>query len=976
MGKLTDEMLSWTFDINGKPAMSQLTQLEQKTKSLEKVNAELGKELQIIEAKMKKSPKNAEKLKEQYELLTSKIRDNNKTLRQAKKRMSELRGEVGINGLTINQLNKRYKDLQNKIKNSTPKTTHWRKYRRELKAVEKRLNQLGHGKKRVSKIFSGFKSLLPTLGIGAILMGIKKIGQKAIQVRKIFSKYNAVLKNALGSQNAATKSFKNLQKFAGKTPFQLEELTGAYVKLVNQGFKPTMEEMRKMGDLTAAQGKGFDQLAEAIIDAQQGEFERLKEFGIRAQKHGDKVSFTFKGVKKEVDFTNQSIQDYILSLGDMKGVKGGMDEISKTIGGAISNTGDSIDKFFNKIGASIEPMVVNILGGISSLLDSFSDDDVIKKLEDEGKEVEKLVTLLQDANNTEEQRKEILKKLNAINPLITKGLNAQNIATEKLKDNLSLYNKELRDRIALEKQNTKIDEKQEELNKKQERLYDAQGGAAQLIIKYDKDLALDAEKTLEEKMQETIKHIESNYKLKTWTSNRKGVTHETTTQAGSDAGNLVYYINHIKKYKKEIADLNKELADLDKEKMEIKKALDLVNGNSKGGNKPFDFNAEIKALKKQNKAKIDLINNQYLNEQLSKEEHADALLAQEILYLKRKKDLTLKAGNNISEIEEKFVQKSIQLMEKKKNAAQHIQKLIDDFNNGLSKDEGDFLNNISNDDINIDDEGYTPEDPFSISSDNSTEENINNFENTAFGTESEELAALDALHEAKLIKEEEYEQRRQDIASKWAANRQVIQDTAFNVSGQMLDALSTMYEAQMNRELASAGDNEAKKEAIRKKYAKKQQRVAIGQALIAGAMAVMRIWQGQISGNPIIDAAIKAALTVGQVAMTAAQVAKIKSQQFKKGGKVSVVGADDNKLYNADYKSTDRGYFSKPTLLVSEEGGEFVASNTTVKNPTIRPFLDIIDEKQRNGTVHTLNLFDVMDNINKSTNYKKGGYTW
>ena len=74
--------------------------------------------------------------------------------------------------------------------------------------------------------------------------------------------------------------------------------------------------MRKLGDLASSTGKDFDQLAEAIIDAQTGEFERLKEFGIRASKQGDEVKFTFKEVETQVDFTADSIRDYVLSLGD------------------------------------------------------------------------------------------------------------------------------------------------------------------------------------------------------------------------------------------------------------------------------------------------------------------------------------------------------------------------------------------------------------------------------------------------------------------------------------------------------------------------------------------------------------------------------------------------------------------------------------------------------------------------------------
>lgn len=180
--------------------------------------------------------------------------------------------------------------------------------------------------------------------------GILQIGQDVIKVTGEFQRFEAVLSNTLGSESRAQKALKDIKEFASSTPFAVNELTGAFVKLANQGFIPTTEELRKLGDLSSSVGKGFDQLAEAIIDAQVGEFERLKEFGVRAKKEGDKVTFTFKGLKTQVDFTSESIQKYILSLGDAAGVSGSMEKISATLEGRISNLGDAWDSLMLAIG--------------------------------------------------------------------------------------------------------------------------------------------------------------------------------------------------------------------------------------------------------------------------------------------------------------------------------------------------------------------------------------------------------------------------------------------------------------------------------------------------------------------------------------------------------------------------------------------------------------------------------------------------
>jgi hypothetical protein len=171
-----------------------------------------------------------------------------------------------------------------------------------------------------------------------------------IQVRSEFEKFEAVLTNTLGSSGAAKLALLDIKEMAARTPFSVAELSGAFVKLTNYGLMPSMEAMRQYGDLASSVGKGFDQLAEAVADATTGEFERLKEFGIKASKQGDKVTFTFKEQATTVDFTTKAIENYVKGLGDMRGVSGSMAAISETLGGKVSNLGDKWDSLLNTVG--------------------------------------------------------------------------------------------------------------------------------------------------------------------------------------------------------------------------------------------------------------------------------------------------------------------------------------------------------------------------------------------------------------------------------------------------------------------------------------------------------------------------------------------------------------------------------------------------------------------------------------------------
>lgn len=225
----------------------------------------------------------------------------------------------------------------------------------------------------------GLDNFMNKLGpVGGMIVGAFSVtavlgfGKAVFDVTSNFEKMAAVLKNTLGSGAQASLALENIKEFAKTTPFSVQELTSSFVKLANQGFRPTNDQMRKLGDLASSTGKTFDMLTEAIIDAQVGEFERLKEFGIRAQKAGDQVTFTFKGVETQTKFSNEAIREYITSLGDYEGVAGSAAAVSATLGGKVNNLGDAWDNFLNKVGTLLKPVLQGALEVTADFMDQIN----------------------------------------------------------------------------------------------------------------------------------------------------------------------------------------------------------------------------------------------------------------------------------------------------------------------------------------------------------------------------------------------------------------------------------------------------------------------------------------------------------------------------------------------------------------------------------------------------------------------------
>lgn len=175
-------------------------------------------------------------------------------------------------------------------------------------------------------------------GLGAAFVGL---GATAISSAAKFESMGVSLVTAFqGNEAAAAAAQASITKFAAQTPFQLEEVLTGFLKLKNMGLDPSEKALTSYGDTASAMGKSLNDMVEAVADAATGEFERLKEFGIRSSSEGDKVTFTFQGVKTTVGKNAKEIEDYLIKLGQTK-FAGGMAAQSKTFNGMISTMKDT-----------------------------------------------------------------------------------------------------------------------------------------------------------------------------------------------------------------------------------------------------------------------------------------------------------------------------------------------------------------------------------------------------------------------------------------------------------------------------------------------------------------------------------------------------------------------------------------------------------------------------------------------------------
>ena len=270
----------------------------------------------------------------------------------------------------------------------------------------------------------------------------------------------------------------------------------------------------------------------------------------------------------------------------------------------------------------------------------------------------------------------------------------------------------------------------------------------------------------------------------------------------------------------------------------------------------------------------------------------------------------------------------------------------------------------------------------------------------------EELEHLKSLLQAGFISQQEYEEAVSRLRrEKWKEDFE-------NYKGLFVDAMQSLQQAEIaNVDAKYDAEIEAAKNAgkdttelekkkaneklkIQKKYADVNFAIQAAQIIASTASAIAKTFSelGFPAGIPA--AALMGITGAAQLAAALAERNKVKRMTLsgagssasasgsrvatglESGGSIDVERKQDGKMFHADYDPDRRGFIDKPTVIVGEGGyghsKEWVASNAAVENPTIAPFIDIIDRAQRAGTIRTLDMNKFL--VQQAQGRASGGY--
>lgn len=528
----TIEQAQLRLDVDAKTAIKELAALELQEKELIASKKELQKELATLERSIRKGDEEWGKLAKSLKIiektegktseafkagsialekhrayilgnskafidLSAKIDRNTTEYEQNKVSLKKLREEEAFSLRTTQSLINEKNQLIRAIKNSTFASEEEIKMEQRKNEILRELSMRDEAKNNSG----GFKALLgSTAGLGGMIGTITKligwVGAAiglVVNLREQFdkiwevgterAKLDIVLSTSLNNNVKAVQEAKAIiRKFSADTGQDLEEVTMSFKRMTDIGIVPTYATLTKLSDMAIGSNKRVIDWAEAIADSQQGEHERLKEFGINAQKSGDKIIYTYKGISTAVDNNALAISKYLIGLAEVQGVAGSTAKMADSAESSWSKFKNTLNDWYEIAFKKLTPAIKSINNAMTALIKpNETAKEAFEGQRDKVSQLEKTIPALierYDAlkkiskpnNEQQAQLKDVITRIAEVIPTATTRIdaygNALDINTTKAKQYIEQQKQILKytNRIAIEQAKVELATKTQERN--------------------------------------------------------------------------------------------------------------------------------------------------------------------------------------------------------------------------------------------------------------------------------------------------------------------------------------------------------------------------------------------------------------------------------------------------------------------------------------------------------------------------------
>ena len=204
------------------------------------------------------------------------------------------------------------------------------------------------------------------VGIGAAIIPIAKVGMA-------FEDLQISLNTVFGGIRGGQDAFESVIDFAKTTPFQIEDVTKAFVRLKSAGLEPDIEMLKTFGDAASIAGNATEAFASLVKIASKAtggglgleELEQLETQGIAV----------YPILQKQLGLTRDKIAEFGKSTkGAALVIKALQKGLKETTGGTMSARMENLSTKVSNLEISFKQLALSIFeGGLGDMLKSLTD---------------------------------------------------------------------------------------------------------------------------------------------------------------------------------------------------------------------------------------------------------------------------------------------------------------------------------------------------------------------------------------------------------------------------------------------------------------------------------------------------------------------------------------------------------------------------------------------------------------------------
>lgn len=959
--KLTEDELKWILSVDATKAQQELRALNKDNNKLNASNKELkDKMIELIAAGKKES--------QEYKNLSKEVEKNNTAIDKNKAKIKALEGTMGVGTLTMYQLRKQAKDLQRQLDN-TSQATHpeeWNKLNQNLLNVRSRMDELkAAGKKTEESLGDTIlsKGKLATFFGNMYTKAVEWAGEAIVKVKEFVGEGVKMAGMAQGIERAFNRI---------STPGMLDELRQSTKGMVND--LQLMQAAVKANNFKIP----LDELGTLLRFAQQ-----------RAQETGESVEYLTESIVTGIGRQSPLILDNLgISVVKLREEVAKTGDFAKAVGAIVreelSKSSTSIDTAADKaqqravllqnIQLSIGQRMIGMVESVGSAWTSFLDVinrwvsiPTVEKLREEQRETNILVRSIMAAEGRTEARNLLIQEMQKQYPAFLSNLSTEKLTNEQLAERLREVNGEYENRLRVQVLNDKIlsplqeknrDLIQEEMEgitslnssvdqfgkymssgfiqavrsgevlKMSTKEIDVQlsimrkkGAAGGLVVGIDKTIA-----RLKEIPSE-LKKVEKNIKVTTERISTFGKPKETSTGLLQPLSKEISLIEHLSAIRKQASEEMKETTEEEiKTKNQVLKKYDdeiarlKSLGIEKEKKKKNPYEDDLKAVDQYVLQERTKLNDNYLQKLTDKDEYNRQLEMLELEALNRRIDIYQLDKDKQIEILDKIQAYKIKILEQNQKFEKSQEKYRDKF----EKDEKKAKEKSLNDELKR------------VVAQNN-EKQAQEFEEQQKHQERLKELALGFSTDIGSI-----------VGGAIAGNDDLVKSSLVSIINMGLDAL------ELTAQMAAA-------EAVIKGGGQGGLIGLAKGAIVAGLIkAAFSAVKALVSSSVNKIGSTSSSATLNESTQTGSRVIT----GLEAGGSINVIRAQDEKEFDAVMDPDKRGYIDKPTVIVGEgpagRSQEWVASNDALQNPTIAPFIHLLNESQEKGEIRTVDMNQIV----------------